>query len=341
MVLRRVAQIELESNPALRRRLGHFVVIGGGFSGVETAGELVECLNSLRRYYPRVARQRTQGDAVAGSAAAAGRIVRAPGTCGTQVAGGTRRRRAHERAGDLRHRQGRSLGRWRGSRDLDGDLHDWHAAEPAGRAHDAAHRTRPHRCEPDLSRPAHAAPVGHRRLRSRHQRSRPHACSADGAVRGARGAVSCAAICWRRLPGNPRALSAIAPAGPWRRSAIGRASPTFSAFRCPGCPHGCCGAPTTLRRCPRSAASCAYSSSGPGGCSSPTTSRICASTAAMNSMATPRRRAWRASRDRTGAHAYRDRLSRRLTRGISASRDAGSASAPGIAGRRHTTPDAA
>ena len=38
MVLRRVAQIELESDPAVRRRLGHFVVIGGGFSGVETAG---------------------------------------------------------------------------------------------------------------------------------------------------------------------------------------------------------------------------------------------------------------------------------------------------------------
>jgi NADH:ubiquinone reductase (H+-translocating) len=55
MVLRRVAQIELETDPAVRRRLGHFVVIGGGFSGVETAGELVDCLHSIRRYYPRVA----------------------------------------------------------------------------------------------------------------------------------------------------------------------------------------------------------------------------------------------------------------------------------------------
>ncbi|MFO1325534.1 MAG: NAD(P)/FAD-dependent oxidoreductase [Burkholderiales bacterium] len=55
MVLRRVARIELETDPALRARLGHFVVIGGGFSGVETAGELVDCLASLRRYYPRVA----------------------------------------------------------------------------------------------------------------------------------------------------------------------------------------------------------------------------------------------------------------------------------------------
>jgi NADH dehydrogenase len=55
MVLRRVAQIELETDPAVRRRLGRFVVIGGGFSGVETAGELVDCLASIRRYYPRVA----------------------------------------------------------------------------------------------------------------------------------------------------------------------------------------------------------------------------------------------------------------------------------------------
>jgi len=55
MVLRCVARIELEDDPAVRRRLGHFVVIGGGFSGVEVAGELVDCLKSIRRYYPRVA----------------------------------------------------------------------------------------------------------------------------------------------------------------------------------------------------------------------------------------------------------------------------------------------
>ena len=53
-VLRRLARIELEADPALRKRLGHFVVIGGGFSGVETAGELVDCLTSIRRYYPLV-----------------------------------------------------------------------------------------------------------------------------------------------------------------------------------------------------------------------------------------------------------------------------------------------
>jgi NADH dehydrogenase len=53
-VLQRVARIELESDPALRRRLGHFIVMGGGFSGVEVAGELADFLASARRFYPRV-----------------------------------------------------------------------------------------------------------------------------------------------------------------------------------------------------------------------------------------------------------------------------------------------
>lgn len=54
-VLRRIARIELEDEPELRRRLGHFVVIGGGFSGVEVAGALADYIESARRYYPRVA----------------------------------------------------------------------------------------------------------------------------------------------------------------------------------------------------------------------------------------------------------------------------------------------
>jgi NADH dehydrogenase len=53
-VLQRVARIELEADPAVRRRLGHFIVIGGGFSGVEVAGALADFLRSAGRYYPRV-----------------------------------------------------------------------------------------------------------------------------------------------------------------------------------------------------------------------------------------------------------------------------------------------
>src|SRR5207302_6147091 len=54
LVLRRLAQIELETDPQLRRCLGHFVVVGGGFSGVEVAGAVADSLREIRRYYPRV-----------------------------------------------------------------------------------------------------------------------------------------------------------------------------------------------------------------------------------------------------------------------------------------------
>ena len=60
LVLRRLARIELETDCDLRQRLGRFVVIGGGFSGVETAGALADCLHDIRNYYPRVARDELQ-----------------------------------------------------------------------------------------------------------------------------------------------------------------------------------------------------------------------------------------------------------------------------------------
>lgn len=53
-VLQRVAQMELEHDASVRRRLGHFIVIGGGFSGVEVAGELADFLRGATRFYSRV-----------------------------------------------------------------------------------------------------------------------------------------------------------------------------------------------------------------------------------------------------------------------------------------------
>jgi NADH dehydrogenase len=54
VVQRRLARIEVEHDPDLRRETGHFVVIGGAFAGVEAAGELIDCLARTRRLHPRV-----------------------------------------------------------------------------------------------------------------------------------------------------------------------------------------------------------------------------------------------------------------------------------------------
>lgn len=53
-VLQRLARMELEGDPAQRRRLGHFIVMGGGFSGVEVAGALADFTQGALRCYPRV-----------------------------------------------------------------------------------------------------------------------------------------------------------------------------------------------------------------------------------------------------------------------------------------------
>ncbi|HVZ35140.1 MAG TPA: NAD(P)/FAD-dependent oxidoreductase [Polyangiaceae bacterium] len=56
-VIARLEQAELQPAAEQRRWLLTFVVVGGGFSGVETAGELVDFLYASLRYYKRVRRE--------------------------------------------------------------------------------------------------------------------------------------------------------------------------------------------------------------------------------------------------------------------------------------------
>jgi NADH:ubiquinone reductase (H+-translocating) len=56
-IIARMEQAELQPDAEHRRWLTTFVVIGGGFSGVETAGELVDFLHASLRYYKRVGRK--------------------------------------------------------------------------------------------------------------------------------------------------------------------------------------------------------------------------------------------------------------------------------------------
>ncbi|HVY83407.1 MAG TPA: NAD(P)/FAD-dependent oxidoreductase [Steroidobacteraceae bacterium] len=56
-VIARLEQAELQPAAEQRRWLLTFVVVGGGFSGVETAGELVDFLYASLRYYKRIRRE--------------------------------------------------------------------------------------------------------------------------------------------------------------------------------------------------------------------------------------------------------------------------------------------
>ena len=56
-VITQLEQAEVETNPERRRHLLSFAVIGGGFSGVEVAGEIFDLLTASRRFYPSIKKE--------------------------------------------------------------------------------------------------------------------------------------------------------------------------------------------------------------------------------------------------------------------------------------------
>lgn len=50
-------QSENETNPILKKSFLTFVIVGGGFAGIETAGELMDFLLDVRKYYPNIKRE--------------------------------------------------------------------------------------------------------------------------------------------------------------------------------------------------------------------------------------------------------------------------------------------
>ena len=53
-VIDMLEQAENETNPILRKSFLNFVVVGGGFAGIETAGEIMDLLLDARKYYPTI-----------------------------------------------------------------------------------------------------------------------------------------------------------------------------------------------------------------------------------------------------------------------------------------------
>ncbi|MGH8021167.1 MAG: FAD-dependent oxidoreductase [Opitutaceae bacterium] len=53
-LISRLEEANIEREPALRKRLLTFVVVGGGYSGVETAGQMIDLFRDINRYYANV-----------------------------------------------------------------------------------------------------------------------------------------------------------------------------------------------------------------------------------------------------------------------------------------------
>src|ERR1700722_17939951 len=53
-VLERLEEASIIKDEAVRRKLLTFVIVGGGYSGVETAGQIWDLLRDVQRFYPRI-----------------------------------------------------------------------------------------------------------------------------------------------------------------------------------------------------------------------------------------------------------------------------------------------
>ncbi|MGI0041290.1 MAG: NAD(P)/FAD-dependent oxidoreductase, partial [Nitrosopumilaceae archaeon] len=56
-VIDMLEQAENENDPILKKSLLTFVIVGAGFAGIETAGELMDLLLDARKYYPHIHRE--------------------------------------------------------------------------------------------------------------------------------------------------------------------------------------------------------------------------------------------------------------------------------------------
>ena len=53
-VIERLEAASVMAEESIRRKLLTFVIVGGGYSGVETAGQIWDLLRDVQRFYPRI-----------------------------------------------------------------------------------------------------------------------------------------------------------------------------------------------------------------------------------------------------------------------------------------------
>ena len=219
VVLRRLARIELEHDADLRREIGHFVVIGGGFSGVEVAGELVDCLASIRRFYPRVRHDELKVTLLHDmdrllpemSSRLAAAALRSLVRRGVAVELNARATSIHER--------GVMLADGRFARGTERDLDHRHAAQQPHQRVGPGHRAGPHDRRAGSVGAGAPRRLGARRLRAGAERARRQGVTADGAVCGAASQVLAGNLLAHQR-GEPTRRFAARPLG--MMAAIGR-----------------------------------------------------------------------------------------------------------------------
>jgi NADH dehydrogenase len=55
-IIDRLEEANLQTDEAIIKRLLTFVIVGGGYSGAETAGQVLDLIQGINRFYPRIAR---------------------------------------------------------------------------------------------------------------------------------------------------------------------------------------------------------------------------------------------------------------------------------------------
>jgi NADH dehydrogenase len=287
-VLQRLARIELESDPARRRQLGSFVVIGGGFSGVEVAGALADFTRGALRYYPRVSPQeinvtllhdgpRLLPELPAPLGESAARSLHGRGVRVLLGARATAAQAEGVALADGRFIEGATVVNTIGTK-ANPLVEQMGVPLQRGRIATA----------PDLSVPGCQGlwALGDCALVPNGDGA-PCPPTAQFAVAQAK---FLAGNLLAALQAQPTRAFHHASRGMMATPATSRAWRRCSACGSRACRPGCCGALTTCCSCPPWGASCASGSNGPGACASTSTSRTCASRVRRKRMQSRRRR---------------------------------------------------
>ena len=215
------------SDLAARDRLLRFVVIGGDFTGVELAGELLAFLHAILGYYPSIDRAAGGG----GRAGVRRETARPLARQIWEVRGGgieqARREAALERRGQRDRRPRRRVKKRRTHRKRYGHLGGRRKAVTTRRCHRTEDEQA--RCDRDgsgLRRVRRARTCGHWEIALPFQGRRA------GPMRRSRKSRCAKDRCWREISSRGYAadrppISRTRSSGRWRRSAIARPSSSF------------------------------------------------------------------------------------------------------------------